>query len=183
MKNKNNAEEIDTYVLFILNDVKKLSNFYWAIGCIDASLILFQLVQYYFEEPNSRFYIDRFFMPAKTNQFSWIRKYDDNNTPYPVLILEAAVENLYLAKLLANFEQSKVITDHISHGKGLMAGHEESFKTLDELQNLVMKKLDMLELPLVESFCRNAFEHSIKTIKKYYPDFEHQQDLSQLKQL
>lgn len=125
--NKNNHDEIDTYIQFILRDVNKLSNLYWAIGCIDAALILFNIVNYYFEASNYKLSIERFFMLAKTNHFSWMTQYDDKNAPYPILILEAAVENLYIARLLSDFPQSNAISDQISHGKGLIADFEEHF--------------------------------------------------------
>ncbi|VVC75411.1 hypothetical protein AQUSIP_07010 [Aquicella siphonis] len=178
--NKNNHDEIDTYIQFILRDVNKLSNLYWAIGCIDAALILFNIVNYYFEASNYKLSIERFFMLAKTNHFSWMTQYDDKNAPYPILILEAAVENLYIARLLSDFPQSNAISDQISHGKGLIADFEEHFANPGELQSLVVKKLNMLNIPLVESFCRNAFQHSIKTVNARYPEFELPQDLSQL---
>lgn len=179
-KTKKDSDTMDTYVEFILKDVQSLSNLYWAIGCIDASLILFNIVQYYFETSSQKYYIDQFFMPAKSGNFSWISKYDDKNNPYPILILEKAVESLYVARLLANFPQSQLITEQITHGKGLLAGYEDSFKTPDELQNLITKKLNMLQVPLVETFCNTAFQHSIQLINEYYPDVELPQDLSQL---
>lgn len=172
IKTKTSVAGINSCIQQILSDVQQLSNLYWSIGCLDASLILFNTVEYFFNKEDSAFYINRFFMPAKTNHFSWQSKYDDKSMPFPILILEAAMENIYLARILADFPQSKEITEYISHGKGLMAGHEESFKSTDELQKLVVKKLNMLNVPLVESFCRNAHEHSIQTIKKHHPEIE-----------
>lgn len=169
---KRDQEELDTYIQYILNDVHRLSNLYWAIGCIDSALILFNVVNYYFEKSDYKIFIERFFATAKTMHFSWMTAYTDKNTPYPIRILEAAVENLYIARLLTDYPQSKEISDQITHGRGLLAGHEEHFTNSDELQKLVMKELNMLQLPLVESFCRRAYQQAAKIINDQYPDME-----------
>ena len=114
---KKDTDAADTYIQFQFHDAHKLSNLYWATGCIDSSLILFNIVDYYFTLPAFSSDVNRFFSNATTLQFSWSNKYDDRNRPYPISILEMAVENIYIARLLSEFPQSKQITDEITHGR------------------------------------------------------------------
>jgi len=97
-----------------------------------------------------------------------------------LMVLKAAVENIYIARLLADYPPSKEISDQITHGNGLLAGLEESFASPEELQGFVIKNLNNLHVPLVESFCRNAYEHSVNIINKNYPDLELPEELPQV---
>jgi len=176
-RNKEDSDAITTYIEYQFHDVHKLSNLYWALGCIDSSLVLFNNAKYYFKSFKDN--IDSFFSTAMTSQFSWLTKYDDKHRPYPIAILELAVENIYIARLLSEFPESKQITDEIMHDKGLLAGFEKIFSNVDELQKYVMKKLEDLDIKLVESFCRNAYKHSIQTIHEHHPDYELPEELPQ----
>lgn len=182
---KKNPDTMDNYAQLMLMDVDKLNNLYWAIGCIDSSLILFNIINYYFELPNYKPHINQFFMFGKNNQssdqFSWMNKYDDNRRPYPIAILEVAVENLYLARLLAEFPESKKISDQISHGEGLLVSLGESFSSYQELENRIKEELTSLHVPLIETFCRQAYKHAVKTIHKQYPDYVMPEEPEQLK--
>ena len=149
----------------------QLSNLYWSIGCMDSAIILFDIVDYLFKLKNNQTYINHFFMFGNINQFSWIKKYDDINCPYPIALLETAIENLYIARQLADFQQSMDIANQITQGKGLFTGFEGRFNSYEDLHKLVKKKLNSLNVPLADSFCRKAFEHSEKLISQYFPDY------------
>jgi hypothetical protein len=174
---KSNQEEIENHIQVILHDAHKLSNIYWAIGCIDAAIILFNIVNYYFDIPANKFSIDRFFAPAERNQFSWIRQYDNTHCPVPLTILKAAVENIYIAHLLSDYPPSKQISDQITQGRGLLVELDKSFSSPEGLMGFVKDKLNNLSIPLVESFCRNAYKHSISQIYQFYPDIELPEEL------
>lgn len=173
-------ETIETYVQYLLRDMDKLSNLYWAMGCIDSAITLFSLVDYYFDLPGHKITVERFFMPMAVNKFSWSTSYDSKECPYPIRIIEAALENLYIASLLAQIPESRKISDELSHGKGLLAGYEDIFGSPTELQRHVEKKLSGLEIPLIESLCRNAFEHAKKTIARQHPDYQLQEEFTHL---
>ncbi len=161
-------KDIKTCMEFILKDVQKLSNLYWTIGCIDSALILFNVVNCYYAMQGHKQSVEQFFMAPK---FSWLDEYD-HESPYPITVLKVAIENLYIAQLLCQVTPSKRIIDEISHGKGLFSSLEQSFSSFEELQSMVVRKLTALHVPLIESFCRNAFIHAVKTINQYYPELE-----------
>jgi len=165
-----NTEDINDCVARILKDVDKLSNLYWATGCIDATIVLFDLVNYYFELSSFNSSINQFFMFGSGNLFSWVNKYDDHSRPYPIVLLEKATENLYIARLLSMFEQSKKITDELMHGEDLLAGYQESFASHEQLQQLIIEKLHALNVPLVEMFCSKAYDHAVDFIHRQYPN-------------
>jgi hypothetical protein len=170
-------KKASNYVQIILSDVNKLSNLYWASGCIDSTLILFDIVNYYFQLSAYELPINQFFMFGNINHFSWMNKYDDNRRPYPIALLETATENLYVARLLSEFPESQIISDQLLHGEDLLAGFEQHFSSYEDLQKLVVKKLNALNVPLVETFCSKAYDHAVYIVHKQYTDRELPQEL------
>lgn len=167
----NNTDAAKTYLPVILKDAAKLSNLYWTMGSIDATLILFNTLNKMFELSTQKISIERFFFSAKSNQFSWLKKYDHTDKPYPIALLEVAVENLYLARLLHDMPASQLITTQLSRMDNAFEGFEEEFTNYNDLQKLVMKKMHSLNVPLVSTFCQVAFNHAINRMHELFPDY------------
>lgn len=165
-----NPEMLNTYLQFILKDVATLSNLYWTMGNIDVTLILFNTVNKMFAIDAQKNSIDRFFFSAKTNHFSWLQKYDVSDKPYPIMLLEVAVENLYLARLLHDMPASQRITAELSRANNAFEGFEGEFSDFADLQHLAMKKMHALHVPLVATFCQVAFDHATARINELFPD-------------
>lgn len=161
----------ENYLTVILNDVARLSSLYWTMGCIDSSLIIFSVLNPMFQNPAHKLTIERFFIPASVNRFSWLQKYDDGAKPYPISLLEIAVENLYIARLLRDTPESKRIIEQLSQSNSEFAGFDEEIETYSDIQNLAMKKMHSLHIPLVATFCQSAFDHAVATIRKEHPQF------------
>lgn len=172
-----NDTEMRSLTNTILDDAAAISNLYWSIGGIDSALILFAVANRYFDIEPQKLLVERFFMPASRNKFSWLSMYDADSCPYPVVLIEAAIENLYFAQLVVAFPESVKAVDGISHGKGMLAGFESHFQNRDELQKHVFTLLDNLHFPLIESFCRNAYGHAVKKIQSRYPEFNPEANL------
>lgn len=171
-KGKLDPETTDLYIQFILKDAEKLSQCYWSPGCLNAALTLFDIINYTFSDERYRPIIERFFMPSRINKFSWLTQYDDRNCPFPVRLLEAAIEMLYLTSMLADFSESKLLIDQITSNQGLLATLGSNMTTPDDVQRLIISKLDSLSVPLTESFCRASFQHALSTVNKHYPDYQ-----------
>jgi len=174
INNLNSKEEADTYIQYQFHDVHKLSHLYWALGCVDSAMLLLNIVDHYYQSPVFKSDVNRFFVSAAgtSAQFSWSTKYDDKNRPYPIALLELAVENLYIATLLSKVPESDLITNEITHGEGLFSGLEDHIKNLDDVQNFITNKLDALGVPLSGTFCDEAHDHAIKTIHQQMPQFK-----------
>lgn len=167
----NNFDATKTYLPVILKDTARISNLYWTMGSIDATLILFNTLNKMFELAGQKILIERYFLPAKNNQFSWLKKYDDTEKPYPIALLEAAVENLYLARLLQDMPASQLITAQLSKTNNALEGLEEEFSDYAELQTLVMKKMHSLRVPLASTFCQVAFNHATNRMNDLFPEY------------
>jgi hypothetical protein len=157
---KADPDRIDTNIRQILQDAQKLSNLYWSIGSLNAAQNLFKVTNYFFKKEEHTSTIERFFLPAKANKFSWSGKYNDKDSPYALEALKCAMELLHSAEILFEFPESKKITEEVTGGKGIFYGHEDTFSNALELRKLVMKKLDELQIPLPTTFSEEALNQA-----------------------
>lgn len=169
--------EIETNIKQAIQDTATIGNLYWSIGCIDAAMILFKIAEAYFKHDPHIILVERFFMPAQSTPNFWSTQYDVK-CPTVVVIIEAAMENLYIAKLLKDHPNSVRVTNAVSNGVGLLVGYEKIFKSEEDLQKQVLHLLDVLHFPLISTFCDNAINHALATIKIHLPDFSPQQTMS-----
>lgn len=162
IKTEKDPDIIETYIGIIQKDAEKIRNLYWALGCIDAANSLLFVGSYYFQPGNP--YVDRFFSPETINTFSWFKSYD--TSPHPIRIVERAIENFYLAKLVEDLPQSKMISDPLTKGEGILAGLNVT--NGNDLETFVLEALTQFQIPLISSFCQNAHDHALNRL---HPDF------------
>jgi len=165
-------DRVDTLMHFLLQDIKKLCNLYWSIGCIDSAFTLFNVIDFLMNMPAQKKLTDQFLKIFTDTKASWQTEFNDKNLPFAITAIEEALENLYMAKLLSELPQSKLITDQLSQGRGLLANLEKQFKSPQEVQLFVKNKLEALHIPLADSFCMNAFNHVKQSIKQFHPEYK-----------
>jgi hypothetical protein len=168
--NKTHFDEIETLLRSIFIDANTVSNLYWSVGFLNSGIILLNIVDCLFASKDIQSLVKIFLLPAKTSSFSWFSKYEDKQRPFPITVLETALENIYTGLLIANMPQSKAISNQLVSVNKIFSIIGEDINSFDDVQQYLIESLKSLDIPLVESFCENAFNHSIKAIIKLYPD-------------
>lgn len=180
--NKADVDAIDRQLDMVLHDANMLSNLYWSVGSLDAGITLLNVTDYFLSSKKYKEMTEQFLGTSNPNQFSWLTKYNDKHAPYPILILETAVESIYKGFLIANTPQSKKITDQVAPGNDLLYVFGEGVRTPAEVQQYIVDNLKAMDIPQIDSFCAIAFERALKKVSQHYHDIELPKNLEEFTQ-
>lgn len=165
INNRSDRETVDTYVQFIIRDTTKLCNLYGAMAHVDSAFVLFNVAGYYLKQNEHKQHVSHFFNPA-ANKFSWQDKYHAEDCPRPVVLFGAAIENLYMAELLASDPLSINACEQLLHSRDALAGFEGSYAGAKALEKTIKDKLTKLGIPLVDAFCDMSLNAANESLKK-----------------